>query len=256
MEYVRILTFIALSALLLPGGGPARAETPDPLLEALAHDNHKVRIKAAKKLARVPGPDAQQALVGAAADEHPLVRAAAAHSLGQRPSSASIGALCGLIGDPDDFVRRTATRALERLGGPAGCPAWLRLEITGDTEEMQARVRADMLARFADDPAVRLTDAVPETVSKGKVRGYELKLRLARDVQRTADEVSVACSITQAIFDLRQRSLRGSATQRGSLKLQATAPDAVVTAQIGACMDALSPVVHRGMSDFLARSRR
>ncbi len=259
MGYVRALIAAAcLSLIALLGGLPARADAPDPVADALlTHQSHKVRIKAAKKLARVATPAARSALLAAATDdEHALVRAAAANSLRKHPSGASIAALCALLGDTDDFVRRTATRALEGFGGTGGCPAWLRLEITGDTAEMQKRVREAVAGLFADDPAVKLTERVPATVTSGRVRGYELKLRLEREIERSDSEVAVRCVITQSIFDLRQRSLRGSATQRGSLSLGPKTPDSVVTDQIGACMDALSPVVHRGMADFLARSRR
>lgn len=258
MGYVRALTAACLTLFVLLGGPPARAETPDPLVEALlSHQNHKVRIKAARKLASSKIPAARAALLTAAAeDDNPLVRAAAANSLRKHPSGDSVNALCGLLGDADDFVRRTATRALKELGGTGGCPAWLRLEITGDSDEMQTRVREAITRLFTDDTRVRLTDAVPSTVTSGRVRGYELKLRLERKVERTEAGVDVRCIITQSIFDLRQRSLRGSATQRGSLSLGPKTPDSVVTDQIGACMDALSPVVHQGMADFLARSRR
>lgn len=258
MGYVRFLILTAGVCLMALLTGPdARAEGPDPAVEALlTHDNHKVRIKAAKKLARVKGPSARDALISAVGDENALVRAAAANSLRSHASSASIGALCGLLGDGDDFVRRTASRSLKGFGGTGGCPVWLRLEITGDTGEMQAHVRKTIGALLADEPRVRITEAVPSTVAKGVLRGYELKLRLERTIERAPDKLTLSCAITQSIFDLRHSNLRGSATQRGSLTLGPKAPDSIVTKQISACMDALAPVVRGGLNDFLARSRR
>jgi len=256
---VRFLILTAgMWAIALLAGTAVHAEGPDPTIQALlTHANHKVRIKAAKKLLRVEGPAARDALLAAAADdENALVRAAAANSLKGHPSSASIGTLCGLLGDTDDFVRRTASRSLKGFGGTAGCPVWLRLEITGDTGEMQAHVREKVAALLADEPRVRITEAVPSTVVKGVLRGYELKLRLERKIERAPDKLTLSCSITQSIFDLRHNNLRGSATQRGSLTLGPKAPDSIVTKQISACMDALAPVVHSGLNDFLARSRR
>ncbi len=257
MEYVRALILTVGTCLLVTLGGVALAQDGDPAIDALMSSaSHKVRIKAAKKLGRLKGPAARNALLAAVDDEHALVRAAAANSLKRHPSGASIGALCGLLGDRDAFVRRTATRVLKGFGGTAGCPAWLRLEITGDTPEMQAHVRQALEKTFADEPQVRLTEAVPPSVSNGVLKGYELKLRLERKVERGPDALQLRCIITQSIFDLRMRNLRGSATQKGSLTLGSKAPESVVTAQITACMDALAPVVHRGMTDFLARSRR
>ena len=258
MGYVRALILAVGTCLVVAlGGGPALGQGADPAIEALLGSaSHKVRIKAAKKLARIKGPAARDALLAAVDDEHALVRAAAANSLRRHPSSASINAMCGLLGDKDDFVRRTASRGLKGFGGTAGCPVWLRLEITGDTAEMQAHVRQSVEKLFADDPRVRMTRSVPTPVANGVLKGYELKLRLEREIERGPEKMNVRCVISQSIFDLRMRNLRGSATQKGSLVLGNTAPDAIVTKQITACMDALAPVVHRGMNDFLARSRR
>lgn len=259
MGYVRALIVAAGMCLFAVLGDPsARAQTLDPVVEALlTHTSHKVRIKAAKKLARVKGKPARDALLAAAADdENPLVRAAAANSLESHPSGDSVSTLCALLGDRDDFVRRTASRALKGFGGTGGCPAWLRLEVTGDSPEMRTRVRETLDRLFADEPTISMTEKMPKTVEDGVLRGYELKLRLEREVTRGPESIELRCRITQSIFDLPKHSLRGSATQKGSLTLGATAPEPVVTMQIAACMDALAPVVHRGMTDFLARSRR
>lgn len=258
MGYVRTL-ILALGACIvaLSGAPPAWAQGGDPAIEALrTHSNHKVRIKAAKKLAGIKGPAARDALIAAVADQNALVRAAAANSLQRHPSGDSIGALCRLLGDKDDFVRRTATRALKGFGGTGGCPVWVRLEVTGDTAEMQAHVREKMTARLADDGRMQLTDSVPTPVANGVLKGYELKLRLERELKPGPAKLAVTCRISVSIFDLRMRNLRGSATQKGALKLDNGAPEAMVTKHLGACMDALAPHVHGAMTDFLARSRR
>lgn len=256
MGYVRFLitaTLLALMALT----SSAQADDTDALIRALIEDpSHKVRVKAAQKLAGFKLDRARDALLAALDDENPLVRAAVAHALRRQPHAASVAGLCGLIGDADDFVRRTATRSLDALGGARGCPAVITLEVTGDTPEMQAHLTTALRKQLDDDVAIRVVEEVPPAVMDGRQRGYELKLSLSRKIERTAAETQVSCAVTQAIFDLEKRSLRGSATQRGALSLGPETPDAIVTRQLEACMDALVPVLHRGMSDFLARSRR
>ena len=235
----------------------ALADDTEALIQALVADpSHKVRLKAAQKLAGFKLPQVRAALMNALDDENPLVRAAAAHGLGRQPHEESVPGLCGLLADADDFVRRTAGRALQALGGVAACPTVVKLEVTGDTPEMQLHLTSALIKQLGDDTAIRVVDDVPATVSDGQMRGYELKLSLSRQVERTPAATLVTCAVTQAIFDLKQRSLRGSATQRGALSLGPGTPDAIVTVQLEACMEALVPVLHRGMSDFLARSKR
>jgi len=256
VSYVRLLT-AALLALWVTLPGWARADDTTALIEALAHNpSHKVRIKAAQKLSGVRRDEVRVALLAALADENALVRAAAAHGLRKQPHSTSIAGLCGMLGDADDFVRRTATRALDTLGGVGGCPAMVRLEVSGDTPEMRSHLGDEMRKRLGEDTQMRLVEGVPTPVSKGKLRGYELKLRLDRTIERSATKTRVTCAVTQSIFDLKRRSLRGSATQRGALELDAGATDEIISRHFRACVDAVVPVLHRGMNEFLARSRR
>lgn len=256
MGYVRFLITATLSVFMAV---PlcARADDTDALVRALIDDpSHKVRVKAAQKLAGFKLDRAREALLSALDDENPLVRAAVAHGLRRQPHAASVSGLCGLLGDDDDFVRRTASRSLDALGGVRGCPAVITLEVTGDTPEMQTHLATALRKQLGEDDAIKVVEDVPPPVKDGRLRGYELKLSLSRKVERTPAATQVTCAVTQAIFDLKQRSLRGSATQRGALSLGPETPDAIVTRQLEACMDALVPVLHRGMSDFLARSRR
>ena len=254
--YVRFLT-AALLALWVALPGRAWADDTTALIEALASNpSHKVRIKAAQKLSGVRRDAVREALIGALGDDNALVRAAAAHALRKQPHATSVAGLCRVLGDSDDFVRRSATRALDTLGGAGGCPAMVRLEVSGDTPEMRAHLTEQMRKKLGEDTQMRVVDGVPAMVSKGKIRGYELKLRLDRTVERSATKTRVTCAVTQSIFDLKLRALRGSATQRGALELDAGTPDEIISRHFRACVDAVVPVLHRGMSDFLARSRR
>ncbi|MCA9540438.1 MAG: hypothetical protein KC620_16175, partial [Myxococcales bacterium] len=101
-----------------------------------------------------------------------------------------------------------------------------------------------------------LVDEMPPAVAAGKTPGFQLQVRLERTVARTPEKVRIECAVTQAIFDLKLRALRGSATQRGALELGPKVDDAGIARQVRACMNALVPVVHDGMTDFVGRLRR
>lgn len=79
----------------------------------------RTRAQAALTLARIPSPDARDALRGALDDRAAVVRAAAAVTLADLNDSGAVAALRAHASDPDANVRDAITRALGRLEAPS-----------------------------------------------------------------------------------------------------------------------------------------
>ncbi len=250
---MRSLAFV----LLVLAASPAHADAVDKLVEAVErNDNFKVRLKAAARLARFKDPRAVETLVFALTDPHPLVRASAANSLGRMKERGALVKLCTLQRDADAFVRRTAVSALGNFGGPSVCEGsqkvFVRLTVNGASETTNAYVAQGLRAKAEADPRVLLE--ATDTVS----HRLELMVRVGEKVDRSAGPVKIECVMSQTIYTLRaddQRSLQGSATQRGAIELGATANDQAVASRMRVCMEYLVPVVYDGFSGFLDRLR-
>jgi hypothetical protein len=114
----------ALVAALLLLAPVARAQrTPEsqsPVVQMLRlSPDARTRAQAALTLARLPSPDAPDALRVALGDRAAVVRAAAAVTLADLNDAASIAALRAHASDPDANVRDAIARALGRLETPA-----------------------------------------------------------------------------------------------------------------------------------------
>lgn len=114
-ESPRALLCSGLLLLLL--AAPLLAQPGYDLLLArvLQDPSHKVRLQAAIKLGRCPGPRSAEALLRALDDPHAAVRASAAISLGRLGNPSSRGALIAATLDPEWLVSRAARQALELL---------------------------------------------------------------------------------------------------------------------------------------------
>lgn len=268
------LALLAASILLPAPAAAAPAGRLDALVEAaLRNDNYKVRLKAAAGLGRIRHPRATATLVTVLGDPHPLVRAAAANALGELGDPAALPGLCGLRGDRDAFVRRTVEAALGALGGPARCAprkVFVAVEVHGDDPALAGFVRARVLERCAGDARIALgreetfggarAGSGPDPraeVAAGRLPGVELKLRVARAVERTGTNTTVRCSVAQSVFDMKLRALRGSATQRAEIDLGTpNVTDEAAERNVRECLAALVPVVYEGLSDYLDRMDR
>lgn len=250
---------------------PAFADRLDPLIDrALRHDNYKVRLKAATGLGRVKDERAVETLVIVLGDPHPLVRAAAANALGRKGDPAALAPLCKLRNDRDAFVKKTVLAALKSFGGVSGCTSrkiYLEIRVSGEEAPLQAFVEQKLLEQAAKDPRVVLGRAEDfgskasaqngdprEAVKNGEMPGVELKVRVSRDVQRTAANTRINCQLAQAIFDLKLRALRGSATQRAAIDLGTSkVNEKAIDGQLRQCLAALAPVVYEGLGSYLDR---
>lgn len=107
---------LACRQLAIIGTG---AEVPAiaPLL-ADAKLSHMARYA----LERIPGPEADEALLAALPKVQGALRVGVIHSLGNRRAERAVGPLSGLLGDADPGVATAAARALGRIG-PAGAEA-------------------------------------------------------------------------------------------------------------------------------------
>jgi hypothetical protein len=258
-------------ATLVLGVAGAHAANVDALVDALLRsENYKVRLKAATALGQVQSPDALRTLLTALGDPHPLVRAAAANAVGRHRNPDTVPDLCRLRADADAFVRKAADGALAGLGGPAKCQAkrvYVAVDVSGDDEAIAGFVRTRVLERCAGDRRVVLGRTVdlaapaasdgPDPraeVDAGRLPGVELKLRVARAVERTPTTTKVRCEVYQSVYDLRLRALRGSVTQRAEIDLGSpTATAAAADQNARECLGALVPVVYEGFSDYLDR---
>ncbi len=242
--------------LLLAFGAPAHAAAIGKLVEAVERSgNFKVRLKATKSLARFDDPRATETLIFALTDPNNLVRAAAANALGKKGERGALKKLCALRRDADDFVRRTTTAALAGFGGVSACDGaqkvYVRVAVSGDAAnrgfvEVGLRGKAQADARVLLEPSAEVSHRL------------ELMVRVGEKVDRSAGRVKIECTMSQSIYTLRddeQRSLQGSATQRGAIELGATASEKAIAGQMRVCMEYLVPVVYDGFSGFLDRLR-
>lgn len=251
---MRSLAFVLLA---IASARPAQADALDKLARAVEQNgNFKVRLKAAHKLARFEDPRAVETLVFALTDPHPLVRASAANSLGRMKQRSALPKLCSLQRDADDFVRRTAQSALANFGGPAVCTGsqkvFVRLTVNGGSADTNTHVESGLRSKATADARVLLEPSDTAT------HRLELMVRVDEKVDRSAAPVKIECVMSQSIFTLRaddQRSLQGSATQRGVIELGATANEQAVASNMRVCMEHLVPVVYDGFSGFLDRLR-
>jgi len=257
---------------LLVGAAPARAGRVERLRDALLRsENYKVRLKAATQLGRTRSPVAIGALTVGLGDPHALVRAASVNSLGRIGDASSLPAICKLQSDESDFVRRTAAKVIAKFGGPKRCTpkrVFVAVEVSGDTVGQSIRdfVRDGLESRMTSDERVvfgRTLDLANPggsgedplaAVREGRMPGVELKLTLSQTVDRSSGTVRVHCSVAQAVFDMKLRALRGTATQRaeidlGSLKVT----DEAIARQARECLGALVPVVWDGLASYLDR---
>jgi hypothetical protein len=261
----------AVATLVLGVAAAGDAANVEVLADALLRsENYKVRLKAATALGQVQGPDAVRTLLTALGDPHPLVRAAAANALGRHRNADTLPDLCRMRGDADAFVRRAADGAIAVFGGPSKCEpkrVYVSVEVSGDDEATAGFVRTRMLERCAGDRrvvlgrTVDLTGAAPSggpdpraEVEAGRLAGVELKLRVARTVERSPTTTKVRCEVFQSVYDLRLRALRGSVTQRAEIDLGSPSASAAAADQNAReCLGALVPVVYDGFSDYLDR---
>jgi len=248
--------FAAPALLVLALCPHAAADLVDTLVKKVEQsENYKVRLKATGKLARFDDPRAVRALVFALTDPHALVRAASANALGRLGDRSALPKLCKLQRDRDDFVQRTAAKALSAFGGPSVCDAQkigLRLAVSGAGDSLRGAVEAQLRGKVEADPRVLSEPA------KEASHHLELMVRLDEKVDRSGGKVKIECVMSQSIFLLRandQRSLQGSATQRGALELGSTVTDQALAGQMRVCMEYLVPVVYDGFSGFLDRLR-
>ncbi len=111
------------AAVLLTASGalaPRIVEAQSAIVQMLRlSPDARTRAQAALTLARLPSPDAPDALRAALHDRTAVVRAAAAATLGDLNDAASIDALRASADDPDANVRDAVTRALGRLERPS-----------------------------------------------------------------------------------------------------------------------------------------
>jgi len=138
-------------------------EAAGPLTEMLSDRDYWVRKKAAEALARIPGEEANQALLLGASDKDPRVRARSILSLGAREGSGE--AVRKGLEDPDDRVIAASLEALsasrdphsqETLGGALAHPSW------------QVRQRAaGLLARRGDPRGLAVLEEAIRTGSHG-----------------------------------------------------------------------------------------
>jgi hypothetical protein len=262
--------FIVLS-LVLMAGPPVGAARYDKLIKTLMqNENAKVRLKAAKRLGRFKHRTVVDALSFALDDPAGTVRAAAALSLGRLKNPASFGKLCSARRDRDQLVVRAVRQALAGMGGEGACKAdkvYVEFDVTGDTDAMRSIVVKGLAGRASQHPRIvigRELDAEsgaegadPRTeVKAGRMNGVQLKVRVSRVVQKGGGKTLIKCEMSQAVFDMRLQALRGSATQRGAIELGTeNVTDKAIDAQLTACMEAITPVVFEGLTDYLARLR-
>lgn len=93
-----------------------RAEVPAiaPLLT-----DTKLSHMARYALERIPGPEADEALLAALPKVQGTLRVGIIHSLGNRRVAQAVGPLAALLGDADPSVASAAARAMGRIGPPA-----------------------------------------------------------------------------------------------------------------------------------------
>ena len=261
---------IALSLVLL-AGPPVGAAPYDQLIKTLMqNENAKVRLKAAKRLGGFKHRSVVEALSFALDDPEGTVRAAAALSLGRLKSPSSFGRLCSARRDPDQLVVRAARQALGGMGGEGACKAdkvFVEFDVTGESDAMRALVVKGLAGRASQHPRIAIGRELDAStgaegpdprveVKDGRMNGVQLKVRVSSVIERGGGKTLIKCEMSQAVFDMRLQALRGSATQRGAIELGTEkVSDAAVDAQLTACMEAITPVVFEGLTDYLARLR-
>ena len=92
--------------------------TEVPAIAPLLTDE-KLSHMARYALERIPGPEADEALLAALPKVHGMLRVGVIHSLGNRRVERAVGPLTGLLGDGDTAVATAAARALGQIGPPA-----------------------------------------------------------------------------------------------------------------------------------------
>lgn len=244
----RCLLCLALVAVALP----AQADRLSTLADALLRDgSHKVRIKAARALAAEGSPQAVHPLIFALRDDHPLVRAAAAHALGERADPRALRPLCALRADRDPFVRRTVDTSLAALGGPAACDAGqavrVRITVTADTPARQVAVQAQLEAMTRARAGLELIEGAQDG------QGIELMVKASSGVKQVGGQTSVTCAMSQSVFDLPQRALRGTAHPTAEVPLGTDASPSLIEGSAQQCLDALAGAVFEELVAYAKR---
>ena len=80
-----------------------------------------------------------------------------------------------------------------------------------------------------------------------------MRLHMSHKVHRDASGIRIQCTLAQSIYDLRQQSLRGSATQHAEIEVGKQATERALQTQTQGCFDALVPVAYDGLKDYVAR---
>ncbi len=271
-SYRQQVRIIVTWLLALAVSGSAIAAPYETLVDSLMKDEKvRVRLAAAKGLARFKDAPVVAALTFALKDPDGAVRAQAAVSLSQIGDASVFQAICDLQRDTDQLVRAAADTALGAFGGAGACTAakvFVTVEVTGDADALRKRVQDGLVGLAARNQRVTLGRTVDLTagadssgdpdpraeVEAGRLKGVRLKVHLASSVARTAATTVITCEAAQSVYDLRINALRGSATQRGAIELgSGNVTDQAVAAQMAGCMDALTPVLFRGLSEYLDR---
>jgi HEAT repeat protein len=130
----------------------------DPLIAALDHHHHEVRLDAVEALGQLGDRRAAEPLCRVLLterDQHRRWRAAAALKELQAPEA--VETLLGLLADEDEFVQREAIQALGGLQEPRAIPALARLlEDTGTSLSLRIPFSTSLTAHAAQEALVAI----------------------------------------------------------------------------------------------------
>lgn len=259
---------LAVCALGLALGGAQAAPAYEPLVDALTrNENAKVRLSAAKRLARFKAAPVQAALTFALEDPDATVRAQAADSLGKVGDANAFQPLCDLRRDRDPLVQSAARGALERFGGETACKAakvFVEIEVTADHEPSRRAVEKLLLAKATQNQRIVLGRAIDlagqgeagpdprDELQAGRMKGVAMKVHLTREVTRTASSTLITCAGAQSLYQLPDKALRASATQRVGLDLGSPkVTDQAIDTNAQACLEHLGPVLYDEFDKYL-----
>jgi HEAT repeat protein/type 1 glutamine amidotransferase len=168
-------------------------------------------------LERIPGPEAERALMEALARLPAGPRLEVIQALGSRQSRAAVPGLARILRDPDAAVRGAAVAALGNIGGPAAVSS-LTAVLEPDASAVVAEALLKCAERYAaegrKDAAADLYDrlrrpVVPEPVRRAAVRAV-IRLRGAAAAPLLVEQLESRDAPAQAMALLLLREVSGS----------------------------------------------
>ncbi|AKF07421.1 HEAT repeat domain-containing protein [Sandaracinus amylolyticus] len=135
------------------------------LRRALGSPEAAERIEALRALARLPGDEVRDALLGALDDREREVRVEAVRAVGDARVVAAVPRLTEWLADPDADLRAVSAEALGAIGDASAVTALVRA--LGDARADVRRAAVDALAAIGGDEAIvplvaRLDDGDPD----------------------------------------------------------------------------------------------